>query len=129
LDRAKLIFVGAILSWIYAFIMLPLILENQTVISICIIISIHAAIFAIQDGTINVYGLEIFPVKYRYSCSAFFYSIGVGIIGGTSPMIATLITEHFANSVMLLGSYVATISLLAGVCVWLTRLKKLRQKV
>jgi MHS family proline/betaine transporter-like MFS transporter len=129
MSRGKLIMVGAALSSAYALIMLPMIVANPTVLTICVVIAVHSAIYSIQDGTVCVFSAEIFPPKYRYSCAAFCQSIGIGVIGGASPMIATLITENFADPNFILGLYVFTVTLLAGIGVALVMLKKQKFKV
>ena len=123
-NRGLLITIGAVLTAIYSLIMLPIILSLSSIWAISIIFMIHSLIFAIQDGTINVFAIEIFPTKYRFSCAAFCYSIGMALVGGTSPMIASIIMEYGPWPVLLIGSYVASISLLTGLLVYLTNKKK-----
>jgi MHS family proline/betaine transporter-like MFS transporter len=123
-NRGKLIVLGAMLSGIYALLMLPLIMASPTIVWISFVIAVHSILYSIQDGTLCVFCAEIFPPKYRYSCAAFYQNIGIGIIGGASPMIATLITEHFADPTFALGLYVSIITLLAGVGVGVTVIKK-----
>ena len=124
ISRGRLIATAALSSSIYALIMLPLILKTQTEFGICIIIGIHSFIFSIQNGTMNVFAVEIFPAEYRYSCAALCFSLGVGIIGGTSPMIAALIVEIFEDPIMILGLYVGIISFLAAIFIFFVTLKK-----
>jgi len=124
IGRGKLLVTGAILSGVYALIMLPLIMSNPTALNISLVIAVHAILLSIQNGTITVFMVEIFPVKYRYSCVAFCHSLGMGIIGGTSPMVATLITKHFNNSTFILGLYLSLITLSAAIAIALTMRKQ-----
>jgi MHS family proline/betaine transporter-like MFS transporter len=125
LNRVKVITVGMGLVTLYSTIMLSLIDLNSTIAGICIVFLIHAILFSIQDGTMNTLIVEIFPPNCRFSCTAFCYSIGMGVVGGTSPAISTLITNNFAEPTMILSMYVGGISLL-GFCAicFLPRKKK-----
>jgi MFS transporter, MHS family, proline/betaine transporter len=127
--RGVLIMAGAVLSSIYALMMLPLIMANQSTIAICLVIALHSFIYSIQDGTICVFSAEIFPVKYRYSCAAFCQSVGIGIIGGASPMISTLIAENFSDPNFVLGLYVSAVTLIAGIAVGLTVNKRRKESI
>ena len=128
LGRGILLVIGAILSGIYALMMLPLIVANPTALSISLVIAVHAILLSIQNGTMNVFVVEIFPTEYRYSCAAFCHSLGMGVIGGTSPMIATLIIKNCDNPIFSLGFYLCVITLSAGVAVGLTTLKRRKFK-
>jgi hypothetical protein len=108
--------------------MLPLIMVNPTATSISLIIAGHAMLFSIYNGITNVFAVELFPVKYRYSCYAFCHSIGMGVIGGTSPMVAALITKYSNNPTFALGFYLCLITLSAGVAVGLTIRKQRKVK-
>jgi len=118
--RGKLLVIGSLLSGVYALIMLPLIMSNPTAINISLIVAGHAILLSIQNGTMNVFAFEVFPTEYRYSCGAFCHSIGMGLIGGTTPMVAAFITNYFNNSIFVLGLYLCVITLSAGVAVALT---------
>lgn len=123
-NRGMLITIGAILTAIYSFVMLPVILHLPLIWIISCAFMLHGLIFAIQDGTINVFAIEIFPVECRFSCAAFCYSIGMGIVGGTSPMVASIIMEYGYYPVALIGLYVASISLSTGILVYIINKKK-----
>lgn len=129
IGRDFILLIGAILSGIYVLMMMPLIMSNPTSLSISLIIAVHAILLSIQNGTMNVFAVEIFPTEYRYSCSAFCHSLGMGVIGGTIPIIATLINEHFLNSTFILSLYLCFVTLLAGGAVFLTSVKHKRLKV
>jgi MHS family proline/betaine transporter-like MFS transporter len=126
--RGKLLVIGTILSGIYALIMLPLIMINPTAIIISLIIAGHAVLLSVLNGAMNVFAFEVFPTECRYSCGAFCHSIGMGLIGGTTPMMAAFITKHSDNSIFVLGFYLCFITLSAGVAVALTTLKQTKNK-
>ena len=95
--------------------MLTLISVNTSFIGIVSVFVVHAILFSIQDGTMNTLVVEIFPTRCRFSCSAFCYSLGMGVIGGTSPAIASLITNNFIDPSYMLSIYVGGVSFL-GFC-------------
>ncbi|MGV2433284.1 MAG UNVERIFIED_CONTAM: MFS transporter [Rickettsiaceae bacterium] len=70
----------------------------------------HIIFFGMQAGVTNTYIVEIFPKEIRYRYSAVSYSIGMGILGGSTPFLASAITANFGNSVFILSMYIASIS-------------------
>ena len=129
IGRSKLVVVGVTLNAIYILIMLPLATINPSFLSISLIIAVHAILFSIINGTTNVFAVELFPVQCRYSCYAFCHSIGMGLIGGTTPMVAALITKHSNYPNFVLGLYISILTLLAGIFVGFTIRKKKKNKV
>lgn len=77
-------------------------------------------VVAMFMGCMNTYILEIFPVNVRYSCFGFFYSIGMGIFGGTAPMIGMYILSLPFYSVIF-GGYLLTGCLLGVGGVFLSK--------
>lgn len=73
----------------------------STILITGILMAILVAMFM---GCMNTYILEIFPTSVRYSCFAFFYSIGMGVFGGTAPMIGTYILT-LSFKLQILGCY------------------------
>ena len=86
-------------------------------ISIIILSIIYILFAAMMIGAINIYAAEIFPTSIRMSCMSFFYSIGMGVIGGTVPMVATYITNNFNNVEYILGGYISFICFAASISV------------
>jgi MFS transporter, MHS family, proline/betaine transporter len=64
---------------------------------------------------VNVFIIEIFPTKCRYSCVALSYSIGAAVFGGTSPMICSLIMEYVGDKPIYLGAYISLVSFLGAI--------------
>ncbi len=92
-----------------------------------ILYSIFYTVFAaMMIGAINIYAAEIFPPEIRMSNMSFFYSIGMGVIGGTVAMVASYIVRNNENPEYLLGGYIASICLLAALSVILVRFKNRR---
>lgn len=96
-DRYKLIQYGLICLTIYSLLGLQLIKIYNNYIFGIIFFVIHAIIYSSQAATVNILIVEMFPTKYRYSCAAFFYSVGIGVLGGASPLVASLIKKTFVS--------------------------------
>jgi hypothetical protein len=88
-------------------------LENH--ITVALLILGYAALFAIQSGTLNTFSVEIFPARFRYSCGAFSYAVGMAIIGEVPPMIAALLTtKDDIRYVVLYVVFITFLGLLGG---------------
>lgn len=77
-----------------------------------IFIIISALLLSTLVSSVNIFVLEIFPVKCRYSCGALSYSLGAAIFGGTTPFVCSIITEYIGDSPIYFGIYISLISLL-----------------
>ena len=126
-SRVKIITLGMGLVTVYSAMMLSLVGLNPTAMGICLVFIVHAILFSIQDGTMNTLIVEIFPPECRFSCSAFCYSIGMGVIGGTSPAVSALITNNFVEPSTMLSLYVGSVSFL-GLCSMLILLFKYKER-
>lgn len=122
-DRSKIISYGLIAISVYSFVGLQLLEIYPSFASAVIFFYGHAFIFSTQASLINVFAIEIFPPEYRFSCSSFFFSLGMGVIGGTSPLVSMWIVESFTNPILYLSCYIAAISFLAYISVLLIRRK------
>lgn len=96
-DRRKLIRNGLLILAIYSFIALQAVKLYPSYISALVFFIVHAIIYSTQAATVNIFIIEMFPPKYRYSCASFCYSIGLGVIGGLSPLVASIIIENFKD--------------------------------
>lgn len=63
-------------------------------------------------AVVNIYVLEIFPTKCRFSCGALSYSAGTAIFGGTAPFMCSLIFDKFGQNPYYLTIYISSVSLL-----------------
>lgn len=90
-------------------------LYNSTSITSTIYIIVSALLLSILVSSVNIFVLEIFPTNCRYSCGAFSYSLGAALLGGTTPLVCTLITEHIGNMPIYIGMYISLISVLGAV--------------
>lgn len=105
---------------IYNLFFLDLLINYSTSIIGIISIILSAILLSTSVSTVNIFVLQIFPAKCRYSCGALSYSIGAAIFGGTTPLVCSWITEHVGNKPIYFGIYIALISLfgaLAGLFV------------
>ncbi len=94
LDRAKVLITGLGLLIMYSIVALPIILKSNDINIIALLILGYSLLFSMQSGTVNTYSVEIFPAKYRFSCGAFCYATGMALIGGTCPMISTILSKQ-----------------------------------
>lgn len=113
-ERKKLISYGLLILAAYSFISLQAVKAYPSFTSALIFFIIHAVIYSTQAATVNIFIIELFPTKYRFSCASFCYSIGLGVIGGTSPLVASVIIEKFtSNANFLISCYMALVCLAA----------------
>jgi len=108
----KVMLVGSGFLVVYTLFMPAVIFSSKDFNTASIAVIIHAVIAAVFCGPMNTLIIKLFSASKRYSHSAFSYSIGMGLIGGTSPMVSTLITNNQNNSPIYLGIYISSISLL-----------------
>lgn len=110
-SRGKLLLTGISLIGIYSILSLPIILASNSTLIVTLLIIGYALLFSIQSGTLNTFGIEIFPTECRFSCGALCYALGMALIGGTSPMVSEILIEYKGiNGVV---NYVSFITLLS----------------
>jgi MHS family proline/betaine transporter-like MFS transporter len=135
-NRIKLIQYGLLTLAIYNVVGLQLITYYNNYIAAVTFFIIHAIIYSTQVATVNIFIVEIFPTKYRYSCASFCYSIGVGVLGGVSPFIASLIKTKYLDYINIyISVYLALVCFMGFISVKLiekikinnSKFKKLKQ--
>lgn len=127
ISRTKLIAYGLLIVAVYSFIGLQLVELYPTKLSALLFFVGHAVIYSTQAATVNIFIVEMFPAKYRFSCAAFCYSIGLGIIGGTSPLVATLLLERFPKySTVSIGLYMAMVCLIGFLSLMISKKRENR---
>jgi MHS family proline/betaine transporter-like MFS transporter len=115
LNRGKLLFISCMLIAIFDWFYLTL-LHNETNILLLNIITIsYAIVLSFVFVTVNIYVLEIFLPQYRFSCGATSYSLGAAFLGGTAPMICSLIVKTYDNNLLYLSGYISLISILGAI--------------
>jgi MHS family proline/betaine transporter-like MFS transporter len=97
---------------IYNLFFLDLLISTSESIFSIVFIIISAVLLSVLVATVNIFVLEIFPTKCRYSCGALSYSIGAAVFGGTTPLVCSLITKYIGDEPIYFGIYLSIISLL-----------------
>lgn len=103
-DRVKLMTTGIIFLISTSFIMF-MTLEEVSHGMILIYQLLFVCFFGMYSGPLNTYIIELFKTMVRYRCAAIGYSLGMGIIGGSAPFIATLFTVN-EKSAFFLSCYI-----------------------
>ena len=81
-NRNKILISVCTLLAIYNLFFFDILNDSSSFMStICILVS--ALLISILVSSVNIFVLEIFPTKCRYSCGAFSYSLGAALFGGT----------------------------------------------
>jgi MHS family proline/betaine transporter-like MFS transporter len=114
-DRNKILIIICLILSIYNLFFLDLLIYTSGSILRISVIILTAILLSITVASVNIFVLEIFPVKCRYSCGALSYSIGAAIFGGTAPLICSLIIKHIGNQPIYFGSYVALVSFFGAI--------------
>jgi len=128
LNRAQMLKWSMLAISCYSFVGLQLVALYPTYSSALLFFCGHAIIFSIQASTANIFIIEVFPPQCRFSCASVCYSLGMGVVGGTSPLLASLILDKFDNPTFYLSSYITMISFLGYVGVRVITSKKERVK-
>ena len=122
-NRKKYLIITSILMSIVGLFFIDLITFSGSQIVMSVLAVIYTLFAAMMIGAINIYAAEIFPVGIRMSCMSLFYSIGMGVMGGTIPMVSSYITNEFAYAEYMLGVYIGGICLLTSLTVKLVEIK------
>jgi MFS transporter, MHS family, proline/betaine transporter len=111
-DRNKVMLISCLLIAIYDLVFLPL-LSNSMSLQIVMMITIgYAVLLSFVFVVVNIFVLEVFPPECRFSCGATSYSIGAALLGGTAPMICSLLVKSYENHLFYLGGYISLLSIL-----------------
>lgn len=124
LNRKLFLILSSIAMGIYSLVALNLIVNAQSIYTLNLFVFFYALLASIMISSINIFAIEIFPVAYRMSCCSLFYSLGVGLIGGTIPMVSSYIIKNIGADISYLGCYIACICFLASISVFLVYLKQ-----
>ena len=114
-SRNKILIGVCLALSIYNLFFLDLLLYSSGSILSIVFIILSAMLLSIIVATVNIFVLEIFPVKCRYSCGALSYSIGAAIFGGTTPLVCALIIEYIGNTPIYFGIYISFLSILGAI--------------
>lgn len=116
LNRVKIILSGAVLTTLSA----ALLFYYLPTLSFTAIIAyqlLFVIVLGMYSGPLNTFIIETFQVGVRYRCASLGYSLGMGIIGGSAPLVASLLSMNKEKHV-LLASYFMIGGLLAIFALW-----------
>lgn len=92
IDKVKMMMLGLSLTCVTYLILIydpfNLNIENTSKLLL-----MYALSFSIYTAPLNTFIVELFPVHVRYSYASISYSLGVGVIGGLTPLITTVLTS------------------------------------
>jgi len=111
-NRTYIIISACSIIGLYNLFFLDLVLSASSANEIIIFAVINAIIISSMVATINIFVIEIFPIRYRFSCAGLGYSLGASIFGGTVPMAATWIISKFDDVTKYLSLYMFCLSML-----------------
>lgn len=114
-SRIKMLILSCVILSLYNLIFLDLLISESFYSLRIAYIVVSSMLVSILIVGVNVFIIEIFPTKCRYSCVALSYSIGAALLGGTAPMICSAIIEYIGNKPMYLGVYISFISFLGAI--------------
>lgn len=110
LGRKRLLAIGSVLLTAFAFPMIAVIEYGNLNYIIGFLIA-YSFVAALYMGGMNTFLVEIFPTAERYSLSSLSYSIGMGVLGGSAPVIAAALNKY-SDNVWHLGTYLFVASTL-----------------
>jgi len=88
--------------------------------TVCILIASIIAIgliWPLVTATLSSLLAEMFQPRVRYSGSSFGYQIGGALVGGTAPLVGTLLLAHDHGRWRWIAFYIASISLISCIAV------------
>jgi MHS family proline/betaine transporter-like MFS transporter len=112
----KPVYVTAIALMMVLAVPLFLLIGRGDIFSLLVGQCILAALISGMLAPIAVLCVELFPAKVRYAASAVGYSVGAGLIGGASPLIATALIAS-SGLVIAPAIYLSAVLLIALVVV------------
>lgn len=110
-NRIKIMLISCSLISIYDLALLPLITSSINAPLLIITTIGYAILLSFVFVVVNIVVLEIFPPECRFSCGAISYSIGAALLGGTAPMICSILVKSYAGNLLYLGGYISLLSI------------------
>jgi MHS family proline/betaine transporter-like MFS transporter len=94
--RKSIIIIAFSIALVFAVPMFILVVKSYIILfSVLVLFGI---ILAVPLGVAPATMVEWFPTKYRLTSYSFIYNIGVGIFGGTTPMVCTWLIKISGNN-------------------------------
>jgi MHS family proline/betaine transporter-like MFS transporter len=114
-SKKTLLIGSCLIMAMYLPLMLNMVTNYLTYPLIVLALAIYCLIMSTIASMSNILAVHIFPVEYRMSCTSFFYSIGMGLIGGTVPTVSAYLVKWFGNNPIYISLYVGAICFAAGI--------------
>ncbi len=92
-------------------------IQSGSSLVIFTILCIFTLISSLEQATTSIAVVENFPVPARYTGLSLSYNLGMGILGGTVPVICTWLTNQIHSS-LAPAFYIATCALITAIVVW-----------
>lgn len=113
--RFSIIMLATSVATIYGAGFLWCLINTSNLYLIGILLLMGATVVSLMMVSINIFVLEMFPANCRFSCGGVSYSIGAALLGGTTPMVCSMIIEQFGDNTIYIGLYISLTSCLGGV--------------
>jgi len=107
----------------FLFLFLKPILYADNMNIIILGVTIYALLNAALTSGINIFVVELFPAKCRMSMSGLFYSLGMGFVGGTVPMLSTYLIKNYDSGASYIAYYLSFLCFIACLNIGILRLK------
>jgi len=105
-NRSLYLMISSFIMAIYSVSVIKNVIYSENTMILNLGIFVYAVIASMMVSGINIFAVENFPTEYRMSSSSLFYSLGMGFIGGTVPMVASFIVNNYTDSVKYITYYV-----------------------
>ena len=128
-NRKIFLICTTLLMGMYSIVALNLMVSADSMFKIGALVFVYSMLASMMIGSVNIFAVEIFPVAQRMSCGSLFYSLGMGFVGGTVPMVASYIVLVFGTDPTYLSVYITLVCFLAAISVVGVYLKQKRIKL
>ena len=109
LNRKIFLIISSVVTGIYVMASFKMMSNTENMDIIKLLVLGYGILAAMMIASVNVFAVEIFPIAFRMSCASLFYSLGMGFIGGTVPMVSSYIVGHLDDSAFYISAYIASI--------------------
>jgi MHS family proline/betaine transporter-like MFS transporter len=111
----------AISLGLFAFSAYPLLswLDSGSLVSVVVVQILFAIFIAVLCGVAPAMFVELFPTKDRLSGYSVAYNIGLGVVGGATPMISTWLISITGNKNTLAGFMICVAVIGVAALIWM----------
>lgn len=122
-ERRYFVAVSTLLTGMYILNCLGQILRLDDMNLLIVGIIIYSLLNAAMTASINIFVVELFPARFRMSCSGVFYSLGMGFVGGTVPMVSAYLMKTHTEGVMYIAYYLSSVCVIGALSVGFLAIK------